>query len=80
MKVYTSDVCWYNNENGDSGYTLRHKIRLALGVHGERHDGSWCFGHLPKWVPFKIARGFYSFMFYVGDPILNFIIGYKKSK
>jgi len=33
-------------------YTLKHKIRLWIGTHGQRHDGSYVFSHLRRfdWI------------------------------
>ncbi len=61
-----------------NGLTIKHRIRLFIGITGQMHDGSYCFGRCPEWVPFKLARMFYKFMFYVGNPVLNKIIGYKE--
>jgi hypothetical protein len=30
-------------------YTLRHRVRLILGVHGQQHDGEYLFDKPPSW-------------------------------
>lgn len=59
--------------------TKRHKIRLMIGIRGKMQSGKYCFGSADK-LPKVLHRPFYKFMFYVGDPVLNFLIGYKKIK
>ena len=51
-------------------------LRRLVGTHGRQCDGSWCYGN---YTHGKLgARTFYKFMFYIGSPILNSIIGYKR--
>jgi hypothetical protein len=55
----------------------RHKIRLWLKVNGRHHDGRWTFG-VPNWGGIKTKKMMFKFMYHVGNPLLNSIIGYKK--
>lgn len=61
----------------DDKYTLRHKIRLFFGIHGQMQDGSYCFD-VPNWGSIKTKKMMYKFMYYIGNPLLNRLIGYKK--
>lgn len=56
--------------------TKRHKIRLFFGIDGLIPERGYCF-KIPKWTPEKLKRPFYKFMHYFGNPLLNFLIGYK---
>lgn len=58
-------------------YTLRHKIRLWFGIHGSMPDGSYCF-NVPKTGNAMMQRILYKLMYYIGNPLLNKVIGYKK--
>ena len=62
-----------------SHYTLRHKIRLFIGIHGQMQDGSYCFGNFDKFPKF-LQKPLYKFMYYIGDFILNRLIGFAKLK
>lgn len=82
MKYLKGDWAWYKEtslERVEAGfgketfvrYTLKHKLRLLLGMHGQQHDGSYCYGNF-DWVPSKkLQKKLYRFMFKVGNPILN---------
>lgn len=56
---------------------MRMKIRHFFGVNGQLPDGRWCYT-VPDWGGHKTKLLMYKFMFHVGDPLLNVIIGYEK--
>ncbi len=58
-------------------YTTRHKVRLFFGIHGQMHDGRYCFD-VPTTRFFWLNKKMHTFMFKVGSPVLNFLIGYDK--
>lgn len=58
-------------------FTWRHKVRLFLGVNGQHHDGRYTFS-VPKWGKISLQKKMYSFMYYIGNPLLNFVIGFKR--
>jgi len=43
----------WRSEDGKMGglvrYTLRHRVRLLLGVHGQMHNGEYLFDTPPSW-------------------------------
>lgn len=46
----------------DGSYTLRHKVRLFLGINGQMHNGMYTFS-LPSCIPVKYHRFLYDLMF-----------------
>lgn len=75
-KNIKGDWAYYNGENF-VGYTLRHKVRLFFGINGQSHSGKYYF-KVPNWGNLRVQKMMYTFMFYVGNPVLNFFIGYKR--
>lgn len=59
-------------------YTIRHRIRLLIGIHGEIPNYGYCFGNF-NWLSFKNQTKVYEWMFRYGNVILNKIIGYRES-
>ena len=55
-----------------------HKKRLKIGIHGEIPNYGYCFGNFDNIKSEKLRRLLYKFMFKIGNPILNKIIGYKE--
>ena len=51
-----------------------HKLRIFMGVNGQHHDGTYCYT-VPKWGGFKTQRMMFTFMHFVGNPIMNFVLG-----
>jgi hypothetical protein len=37
-------------------HTLRHRVRILLGVHGQQHDGEWLFNIPPSWKYPRLNR------------------------
>ena len=76
MKIELQGDWGYWADSGQlfQGYTKRHKVRLFFGINGQQHDGSYCF-KVPKWGN---QKKMHQFMSLVGNPLLNFVIGYEK--
>lgn len=59
--------------------TKTHKIRLFLGVNGQLPSGKYSYT-VPNWGGLKTQKLMHKFMFYIGNPMLNFLLGTSDAK
>ena len=50
---------------------------MFFGLTGRMPSGKYCF-RAPQWGGFKTQRAMYTFMYHIGNPLLNFFIGYER--
>lgn len=55
------------------GYTLRHRLRLFMGMNGMHHNGQYTYS-VPNWGSVSFQKKMYWFMNKIGNPLLNKIL------